>query len=83
MRGIKEKITKNLSYINPVSRKLLLGAVIIFEVLFTLAVCAGRGLDYWRCIALAKDAADCIRPSMGVMLFGSLIIQAIDPESEK
>ena len=75
------------SYINPVSRKLLLGAVIIFEVLFTLAVCAlllaGRGLDYWRCIALAKDAADCIRPSMGVMLFGSLIIQAIDPESEK
>ena len=87
MRGIKEKITKNLSYINPVSRKLLLGAVIIFEVLFTLAVCAlllaGRGLDYGRCIALAKDAADCIRPSMGVMLFGSLIIQAIDPESEK
>ena len=54
MRGIKEKITKNFSYINPVSRKLLLDAVIIFEVLFTLAVCAlllaGRGLDYWRCI---------------------------------
>lgn len=87
MRGIKEKITKNLSYINPVSRKLLLGAVIIFEVLFTLAVCAlllaGLGLDYWRCIALAKDAVDCIRPSMGVMLFGSLMIQAIDPESGK
>ena len=87
MRGIKEKITKNLSYINPVSRKLLLGAVIIFEVLFTLAVCAlllaGRGLGYWRCTALAKDAVDCIRPSMGVMLFGSLIIQAIDPESGK
>ena len=85
MRGIKEKITKNLSYINHVSRKLLLGAVIIFEVLFTLAVCAlllaGRGLDY--CIALAKDAVDCIRPSMGVLLFGSLMIQAIDPESEK
>ena len=62
---------------------MLLGAVIIFELLFTLAVCAlllaGRGFDYWRCIYLAKDAIDCIRPSMGVMLFGSLIMQAIDP----
>ena len=66
MRGIKEKIAENLSYINPVSRRMLLGAVIIFELLFTLAVCAlllaGRGLDYWRCIYLAKDALDCIRP---------------------
>ena len=63
-----------------------LGAVIIFELLFTLAVCAlllaGRGFDYWRCIYLAKDALDCIRPSMGVMLFGSLIMQAIDPKGE-
>ncbi len=54
MRGIKEKIAENLSYINPVSRRMLLGAVIIFELLFTLAVCAlllaGRGFDYWRCI---------------------------------
>lgn len=40
MRGIKEKIAENLSYINPVSRRMLLGAVIIFELLFTLAVCA-------------------------------------------
>ena len=55
MRGIKEKIAENLSYINPVSRRMLLGAVIIFELLFTLAVCAlllaGRGFDYWRCIS--------------------------------
>ena len=43
---------------------------------------AGRGFDYWRCIYLAKDALDCIRPSMGVMLFGSLIMQAIDPKGE-
>ena len=35
MRGIKEKIAENLSYINPVSRRMLLGAVIIFELLFT------------------------------------------------
>lgn len=86
MRGIKEKIAENLSYINPVSRRMLLGAVIIFELLFTLAVCAlllaGRGFDYWRCIYLAKDALDCIRPSMGVMLFGSLIMQAIDPNGK-
>lgn len=67
MRGIKEKIAENLSYINPVSRRMLL---------------AGRGFDYWRCIYLAKDALDCIRPSMGVMLFGSLIMQAIDPKGE-
>ena len=40
MRGIKEKIAENLSYINPVSRRMLLGAVIIFELLFTLVVCA-------------------------------------------
>ena len=26
MRGIKEKIAENLSYINPVSRRMLLGA---------------------------------------------------------
>ena len=49
MRGIKEKIAENLSYINPVSRRMLLGAVIIFELLFTLVVCAlllaGRGFD--------------------------------------
>ena len=65
MRGIKEKIAENLSYINPVSRRMLLGAV-----------------NYWRCIYLAKDAIDCIRPSMVVMLFGSLIMQAIDPKGE-
>lgn len=86
MRGIKEKIAENLSCINPVSRRMLLGAVVIFELLFTLAVCAlllaGRGFDYWRCMSLAKDAIDCIRPSMGVMLFGSLIMQAVDPESK-
>ena len=29
MRGIKEKIAEKLSYINPVSRRILLGAVII------------------------------------------------------
>lgn len=84
MRSIKEKIAENLSYINPVSQKMLLGAAIVFEILFTLAVCAlmlaGRGFDYWRCIHFAKDAIDCIRPSMGVMLFGSLIMQAIDPK---
>lgn len=31
MRGIKEKIAENLSYINPVSRRMLLGAVIILS----------------------------------------------------
>ena len=46
MRGIKEKIAENLSYINPVSRRMLLGAVIIFELLFTLvARCCSRGAD--------------------------------------
>lgn len=44
MRGIKEKITKNLSYINPVSRKLLLGAVIISKFFSPLpsALCCSR-----------------------------------------
>ena len=43
MRGIKEKIAENLSYINPVSCRMLLGAVIIFAVVNTL--CRLNGLS--------------------------------------
>lgn len=44
MRGIKEKIAENLSYINPVSRRMLLGAVIIlsYSSLSPSARCCSR-----------------------------------------
>lgn len=47
MRGIKEKIAENLSYINPVSRRMLLGAVIIlsYSSLSPSARCCSRGAD--------------------------------------
>lgn len=81
MRKVSEKIAESFNCINPVSKVMLLSVIIIFEVLFTAAICAlllaGRGFDYWRCIMFAKDAIDCIRPSTGVLLLGSLLVQAV------
>ena len=86
MRGIKEKNCRKFKLHKSRFAQDAARRGHYFELLFTLAVCAlllaGRGFDYWRCIYLAKDALDCIRPSMGVMLFGSLIMQAIDPKGE-
>ena len=42
MRGIKEKIAENLSYINPVSRRMLLGAVIVVPVFVLIRLLSYR-----------------------------------------
>ncbi len=81
MLNIAKNIVKNLKSVNPISKFIFKASAILVIILYTLAICAficaGRGFDYYAAYALGSDLLGCIRPSLGVMLLGSILFEAI------
>ncbi|MBQ2775404.1 MAG: hypothetical protein IJF40_05930 [Clostridia bacterium] len=88
MLNITKKFAKELKSINPISKFIIKSAGFLVIILYTLAVCAficaGRGFDYYAAYALGADLLGCIKPSLGVLLLGALLFEAIwVPKAEK
>ena len=86
--NIVKRLSEEFKNINPISKFIIKSSGVLVTALFTLGacflICAGRTMDYYAAYALAADLIGCIKPSLGVMLLGALLFEAVKaPQSDK